>query len=126
MNGTPCDSGTGTLKVSYGGQQSDGSDPVSITCVLTNPVWTLTFSINNTSANGQILVMYSNHFSCSSPAGPPCPAASFANGTTVTLTASFLNGSATLSWQGCDSVSTDTTTCTVTMNGNKNVVLTAT
>lgn len=151
MIGSPCDQGTpdaGTLKVTYT-PQGDGTDSISWLCSQTNPIYALNLSIDPvpnylcvnfcfyqypqvtvTSSPGSI--SYGNDdttYYRALPSGVSTDA--FANGTTVTLTATF-NGSHTqfLSpqvispWTGCDSVSADFTTCTVTMNALRNVTLT--
>jgi hypothetical protein len=56
----------------------------------------------------------------SNPAGINCGltcVGSFANGSSVTLTAAAAAGSAFMSWSGCDSVTTNQ--CTVTMSGDR-------
>jgi hypothetical protein len=130
LSGTPCDNGAGTLRVSYGAQQPDGSDPVSMSCVLTNPVWTLSVqgSVQAGSAASVALAMAVNGGSSSNICFVNVLAGcgrsfSFANGATVTLSASFQFGTTgTLTWAGCVP-SADNMSCTLTMTRDSTVTL---
>jgi hypothetical protein len=124
--GTPCDSGTGTLKVSYGQQDSNGNEPVSINCALSNPSWTLQSFIDDPLDATVVLTDNTTHSNCEAFDNfPTCPTATFSDGAEVSLTYTLLGGTANLSWSGCDSVSSDNSTCFVTMNKDHTVTLTA-
>jgi Collagen triple helix repeat (20 copies) len=137
MVGTPCDVNTpyaGTLNVTYA-PQDNKTDSVTIACDLTNPDYALNVSIVTPTFNPQAPNPTAAGVS-DSPAGRDggldcfeqdgnllanrCTDI-FAGGTTVTLTLHVNEGvpASGQDWLGCDSYTT--TTCTVTMNGVKNV-----
>jgi hypothetical protein len=150
MIGTPCDVGTssvGTLSVSYT-PQTDGTDSISWVCNQNNPQYALNITIavggqgqscvSNplgqicTPIDGTITVTSSpGSINCSGSGDPSggfpqfgaCTDA-FSKGTTVTLTAAPFQNNANSSvgpWSGCDSVSADGSTCTVTMDSLRSV-----
>jgi hypothetical protein len=145
MIGSPCDQGTaqaGTLKVTYA-PQSDGTDSISWLCAQTNPVYALNLTIIEPHATGDCaddagcgfvqVLDPSGQIDCAASADPDANilgnvcTEDLNGGTVVTLTASIPSfataGTAIESWDGCDAVSSDKTTCTVTMNGLRNVYL---
>jgi hypothetical protein len=145
MIGSPCDQGTaqaGTLKVTYA-PQSDGTDSISWLCAQTNPVYALNLTITEPHATGDCaddagcgfvqVLDPSGQIDCAASADPDANilgnvcTEDLNGGTVVTLTASIPSfataGTAIESWDGCDAVSSDKTTCTVTMNGLRNVYL---
>lgn len=145
--GSPCDEGTayaGTLSVTYT-PQGDGTDSVSIDCVQSNPTYALNLTVNvpgDTECNSftGCITTYGTISVTSSPGSISCGDFSnygnfdgtvsgtctndFAGGTVVTLTAAAGSNSTLGAWTGCDSVSPDGTTCTVTMNAIRNVGVT--
>jgi hypothetical protein len=131
LNGIPCDSGGGTVQVFYGAQQPNGSDPVSLACALTNPTWTLKLDLSDTNGSAVQLAVAVNG-GTSSPICQfgvgfnSCPTLYFNNNDTAVLTASFVFASGTLTWQGCNSVSSDGTACTVVMTRDKIISLSVT
>ena len=145
MIGSPCDQGTaqaGTLKVTYA-PQSDGTDSISWLCAQTNPVYALNLTIIEPHATGDCaddagcgfvqVLDPSGQIDCAASADPDANilgnvcTEDLNGGTVVTLTASIPSfataGTAIENWDGCDAVSSDKTTCTVTMNGLRNVYL---
>jgi hypothetical protein len=145
MIGSPCDQGTaqaGTLKVTYA-PQSDGTDSISWLCAQTNPVYALNLTITEPHATGDCaddagcgfvqVLDPSGQIDCAASADPDANilgnvcTEDLNGGTVVTLTASIPSfataGTAIENWDGCDAVSSDKTTCTVTMNGLRNVYL---
>jgi hypothetical protein len=137
MIGSPCDVGTssaGTLKVTYT-PAPDGTDTVTTLCSQSNPVYALNISITpicnlQSPGGGFPQICYWGSISVtSSPgaincanAGPDISGtctASFPAGTVVTLTQTLTNTAIGLA--GCDSTSSDGSTCTVTMNGLRNL-----
>lgn len=134
MIGTPCDVGTpsaGTLNVTYT-PQAGGPDTVNITCGQNSPV-ALDVSIGVGTAipacgvvdpsctsflygHGQVTSQPGN-INCTDTGGTCTD--TFQSGTVVTLTATVGGGSSFAGWLGCES--TSGLTCTVTMNGVRNV-----
>jgi hypothetical protein len=142
MNGSPCNDGAGTLQVTYT-PQGDGTDSVSIVCGQNS---TINLTINTPGASidcfgGVCATAYGQVNVTSSPAGINCgrinPADSGDTSAQGTCTAEFAGGTVTLTatlglfsqfaaspWTGCDSISADNTTCTVSVSTLRDVTLT--
>jgi hypothetical protein len=146
MIGSPCNTGTsqaGTVKVSYT-PQGNGTDTISWVCAEDNPTYALNLSI--LADQGQVCHLsqfgqevctsgYGSIEVTASPGAIDCQTFhnsfnsgtctdSFSPGTVVTLTAAGYPGTLNTqvgSWLGCNSVSADGLTCTVTVNGLRNV-----
>lgn len=131
--GTPCNVGTlqaGTLSVTYTRQES-GADSVSIACVETNPLFTLTVHIRDTGLNVDELQVTSDTGvincvgSIAGTSGTCVENFTVPQGTAqfVTLTESAFNGNPTFGgWSGCDHVSTDGQQCFIRVANHINDV----
>jgi hypothetical protein len=112
LAGTPCENGTGTLKVTYA-FQADGNNPATIICQQNSPELIITIDHGGNLFPGEGTVTSAlGNIDCSGSGGT-C-SANFQAGTHVILTATPDAGSSFVSWSGCDSTSGQE--CFVTMN----------
>jgi len=139
MIGSPCDTGTadaGTLKVSYTPGAGTGTDSISWVCAQNNPIYAVNLTLETPPITTPFGDLWPEVQVTSSPAGIDCYSD---NSPSITCTGDFAgsDGSVTLTatlgsfaqfaanpWTGCDSVSSDDTTCTVSLNAIRNVTLT--
>jgi hypothetical protein len=115
-----------------------GSTTIAASIDLYSPPWdrslpkqhrtgSTTLSVGSTQTKQLTVVRNGSGSVTSSPSGINCGStcsAAFATNTSVTLTATTLNGSVFSGWNGCDTASG--TTCTVTMSASRSVTATFT
>jgi hypothetical protein len=147
MIGSPCDVGdqanAGTLNVTYTAN-ANGTDSVNIVCTQSNPSYALTVNsyapITQECTGGLIdtCTNFTGYETLTSSDGKinlvnadgQSQTAVYSAGTVVTITAATVPNladgvaSGWGGWSGCDSVSSDGLTCTVTMNKVRSVTAT--